>query len=286
MLYCKYCCCPRDCRRTADPEFIPEGKSTKVEVGAVGPEGPMGPQGPAGPQGPIGLQGSEGNPGPAGPQGDPGPQGARGPRGLRGNTVVLGKIMGVKSDLVTLKADVPTGAAGELYIIDDGVYAWDEDAAEWFPIGIAAGPQGLRGGKGDKGDKGDAGDKGDKGDTGGKGRKGEKGENGLIGKIMGFKADLVTLQSEVNPGVAGEFYMIDDDVYAWDEDTADWFRLSVAAGPQGVAGAAGAKGAAGNDGLGIAGLTLEIEDGNITGGEMTMTDGSTVPIMIEIALKQ
>lgn len=111
-------------------------------------------------------------------------------------------------------------------------------------VDAASGVQGPAGPKGDKGEKGDTGETGPQGPIGPKGDKGDKGDIGA-------------------QGPAGQ---------------------NGAQGPKGDTGAqgpAGQNGAAGADGKSVTAITLTTDEtGRVTGGTATLSDESTIRIIV------
>ena len=89
-----------------------------------------------------------------GPKGDKGTDGAPGKDGT-GVT-----ILGSYDSLETLKAEHPTGNAGDAYLINGHLYVWDTVGSDWKDVGTIQGP------KGDKGEPGTDGTDGTPGKDG------------------------------------------------------------------------------------------------------------------------
>ena len=104
------------------------------------------------------------------------------------------------------------------------------------------GPQGLVGPKGETGEAGPQGEKGEPGE------KGDKGENGTGVTILGTYANPEELALEHPSGHAGDAYLVEGDLYVWDEETSTWINVGRIQGPQGEPGTPGAQGAPGNPG--------------------------------------
>lgn len=148
-------------------------------------------------------------------------------------------------------------------------------------VDAASGVQGLQGPKGDKGDKGDT------------------GEQGKVGAAAGFGTPTVTVSNTVGTPSA--------EVTTSGANTAKVFKFAFtnlkgetgATGPQGPIGPKGEKGEAGSigpvgpqgpqgergpagtDGKSITAITLtKNEDGEITEGTATLSDGSAIQITI------
>lgn len=160
----------------------------------VGPTGPTGSTGPTGPQGEIGLQGVTG---PTGPQGEIGLQGVTGPTGPQGNIGPTGEIgpkgndgtsvtiLGSYSSFDELEKNHQTGSPGQSYLVDDNLYVWSDETANWINVGQIKGPQGERGLQGERGPQGP---KGEQGATGPEGPIGPQGVAGIQG-IQGVQGE-------------------------------------------------------------------------------------------------
>lgn len=90
-----------------------------------------------------------------------GPQGERGADGAPGKDGTGVTILGSADSPEALKAEHPTGNAGDAYLIGGHLYVWDATGADWKDVGTVQGP------------------KGDKGDPGINGKDGKDGKDGL-----------------------------------------------------------------------------------------------------------
>lgn len=90
-----------------------------------------------------------------------GPQGEKGTDGAPGKDGTGVTILGSYDSLETLKAEHPTGNAGDAYLIGGHLYVWDTVGADWKDVGTIQGP------------------KGDKGEPGADGTNGTPGKDGL-----------------------------------------------------------------------------------------------------------
>ena len=161
-------------------------------------------------QGPKGDKGDTGEQGPKGDQGDPGEQGPKGDQGDPGE-------------------QGPKGDQGEQGIQGD------------------KGDTGEQGPKGDKGDPGEQGPKGDKGDPGEQGPKGDKGDPGQDGKSINIKG---SIEEENLPeiGNVGDGWLINGELFVWDENATEWINVGNIQGPKGDKGDTGEQGPKGDQG--------------------------------------
>lgn len=90
-----------------------------------------------------------------------GPQGERGTDGAPGKDGTGVTILGSYDSLESLKAEHPTGNAGDAYLVNGHLYVWDTVGSDWKDVGTIQGP------------------KGDKGEPGTNGKDGTNGTNGL-----------------------------------------------------------------------------------------------------------
>lgn len=196
--------------------------------GPPGETGPPGPQGLVGPTGPVGDTGPVGGSGPTGPQGLQGPKGdtgSTGPQGAKGNPGLAWK---------------GNWHSGTQYATDDVVgYQGSSYVATSVPgIGVSppSSPWSLVVAKGDTGE---AGPTGPEGGTGPTGPQGEKGTDGTGVNIIGERADEQSLPGSGSPGDA---YLVQGDLYVWDDDASDWVNVGTIQGPQGPTGPTGPTG--------------------------------------------
>lgn len=77
-----------------------------------------------------------------------GPQGEKGTDGAPGKDGTGVTILGSYDSLETLKAEHPTGNAGDAYLVNGHLYVWDTVGSDWKDVGTIQGP------KGDKGEPG------------------------------------------------------------------------------------------------------------------------------------
>lgn len=89
-----------------------------------------------------------------------GPQGEKGTDGAPGKDGTGVTILGSYDSLETLKAEHPTGNAGDAYLVNGHLYVWDTVGADWKDVGTIQGP------KGDKGEPGTDGTDGTPGKDG------------------------------------------------------------------------------------------------------------------------
>lgn len=74
-----------------------------------------------------------------------------------------------------------------------------------------------------------------------------------MGTIKASYDDLVDLEAAHPTGLAGDFYYINPNIFAWDEDKGEWVNIGQIAGPQGIQGERGLIGPTGP--IGPSGLT-------------------------------
>jgi hypothetical protein len=89
-----------------------------------------------------------------------GPQGEKGTDGAPGKDGTGVTILGSYDSLETLKAEHPTGNAGDAYLVNGHLYVWDTVGSDWKDVGTIQGP------KGDKGEPGTDGTDGTPGKDG------------------------------------------------------------------------------------------------------------------------
>ena len=155
-----------------------------------------------------GNAGPQGEQGPAGPQGPPGTPGEQGAQGEQGPAGPQG----------------PAGAPGE-----QGVQG------EQGP----AGPQGIQGPAGPEGPAGPQGEQGPAGPQGAQGPEGPQGEPGTGVTILGSYSSPGELPASGN---SGDAYLINGELYVWNELDSDWVNVGNIQGPQGEQGPAGPQG--------------------------------------------
>lgn len=90
-----------------------------------------------------------------------GPQGEKGTDGAPGKDGAGVTILGSYDSLESLKAEHPTGNAGDAYLVNGHLYVWDTVGSDWKDVGTIQGP------------------KGDKGEPGTNGANGAPGKDGL-----------------------------------------------------------------------------------------------------------
>lgn len=195
-----------------------ETETAWIDVGNIqGPRGEQGIQGPRGPKGDTGAPGITGSPG------------ARGADGTSATHSWNGSILTITSASGISSAD-------------------------------------LKGDKGDKGDKGSQGEPGvnathtwngsiltvssasgtSSADL--RGPKGDKGERGTGVNILGSYASLAVLEAIHPTGKVGDAYLINGELYVWDEEGSSWINVGNIQGPQGEKGEKGEQGEPGPKG--------------------------------------
>lgn len=97
-----------------------------------------------------------------------GPEGPEGPQGIQGETGTSIKIMGSYATVGELTSAVPTGVAGEGYLVGADLYLWGIDptapaGVKWYNAGPVRGPVGPEGKIGKTGLKGPIGPEGERG---------------------------------------------------------------------------------------------------------------------------
>ncbi|GEM_PF-3606201 len=77
---------------------------------------------------------------------------------------------------------------------------------------------------------------GAKGDKGDKGNQGDKGEPGAGVNLLGSYPTLAELKAEHPTGSAGDAYVVQDDLYVWDDRTNEWLNTGKIRGETGISG--------------------------------------------------
>lgn len=246
-------------------EIGPQGKDG--EDGEQGPEGKQGPkgedgkdgadgyQGPMGPQGEKGAEGKDGEDGKQGPQGAEGKQGQKGEDGKDGSDGYQGP-MGPQGKDGEDGYQGPEGKQGPKG--EDGFQGPQGAEGAQGNIGYQ-GPQGVEGEQGYQGPKGEDGFQGPKGEEGYQGPKGEEGyqgpqgPQGADGKGVNIKGSYTREEwdaiSGTTVGEPGDAYLVDGDLYVWDDLNQTWKDVGDIQGPQGAQGAEGKQGPKGEDGF-------------------------------------
>lgn len=83
-----------------------------------------------------------------------GPQGEKGADGAPGKDGTGVTILGSYDSLGALKAEHPTGNAGDAYLLGGHLYVWDVIGSDWKDVGTIQGPQGDKGEPGKDGTNG------------------------------------------------------------------------------------------------------------------------------------
>lgn len=84
------------------------------------------------------LKGEKGDTGAQGLTGAIGPQGPKGDKGDKGDTGPAGDgfvILGTYSTLSQLTSEHPTGSVGDMYLVTQTLYTWNDSASGWVSIG-------------------------------------------------------------------------------------------------------------------------------------------------------
>ena len=228
-------------------------------TGATGADGSTGVAGPAGATGATGADGSTGATGPAGADGatgQPGQTGADGAVGATGPSGAVGTLVGSFNSVSELTDAFPAGGApGDMYLVNGDIYYWNQADGAWEDVGQIAGPQGATGPIGETGATGPMGITGATGDTGPigpTGASGPAGENGAVGTLVGSFDSVEELEAAFPSGsTPGDMYLVNGDVYFWNQEDGAWEDAGQIAGPQGLTGATGSTGPAGPPGAGF-----------------------------------
>lgn len=199
--------------------------------GATGPAGPEGPAGPPGPDGPIGPEGPDGPPGPAGPAGPAGPDGPAGPEGPAGTGVSI-------QGTLPSAGDLPANGdsfVGEAYLIAGDL--WVFSAVDgWQNVGNIQGPEGPQGQPGPQGIQGPL------GPIGPDGPQGPVGPQGPEGPPLAIQGTLNNVGELPGSGSPGDGYLINGELYVWNDGTGQWDNVGDLQGPAGPTGADGPTG--------------------------------------------
>ena len=83
-----------------------------------------------------------------------GPQGEKGADGAPGKDGTGVTILGSFDSLGALKAEHPTGSAGDSYLVNGHLYVWDTVSSDWKDVGTIQGPKGDKGEPGTNGTDG------------------------------------------------------------------------------------------------------------------------------------
>ena len=131
------------------------------------------------------------------------------------------------------------------------------------------------------------------GNTGAQGEKGDKGDDGEDGTgvtILGSYSTKQELESAHPTGNPGDSYIVDGDLYVWDETNSKWTNVGNIQGPQGIQGIQGEKGEqgiqgpkgdkgdTGATGKGISSVTNYYLATNSSSGVTTSTSGWTTTV--------
>lgn len=253
-------------------------------TGPTGARGVIGPAGVTGPQGPQGARGLLGPRGSTGPTGIAGPLGPTGPTGVQGTPGIPLKILGNFDEV----SDLPLNdvAFNDAYMItaDKNLYVYNGSSwtARGRIIGLDGptgpqgnvgfqGPTGPTGASGLNGAVGPVGATGPRGLAGITGATGPTGTAGLVGPTGAAGTDgtgvtilgsLATVGELPATGEPGDSWLINGNLYVWDDENSQWNNVGTIQGPQGLTGPVGPTGptgASGSDGAdGVIGLTGEI----------------------------
>jgi hypothetical protein len=164
-------------------------------------------------------------------------------RGAPGATGPTGTFVGGYSNPAQLQAEHPTGKPGEFYLVNRRVYGFDPATNSWKDIGPLGGPTGATGPT-----VGGATMPSIKVETNGNwfvdGKdtgtpaKGATGNPGAVGVIVGSYPSQAELQAARPNGPAGTYNLVGQDLYGFDPNTMQWFRIGPIGGPTGPTGAA------------------------------------------------
>jgi hypothetical protein len=131
-----------------------------------------------------------------------------------------------RSNIVYTAVQPSSPQVGDIWVDsnDDAVNLWT--GSSWNPIAVAttAGPTGPTG------------------PTGVIGETGPTGPFGFGVSILGSYADLTALQTAVPLGNVGDSYIIDNELYIWDDENIEWDNVGPVVGPTGPTGPTGATG--------------------------------------------
>jgi len=168
--------------------------------------------------------------------------GQQGPPGEKGDPGAGLSIINSYGTEAQLRAEHPTGVAGEAYLIGDHLYIWLADLNDWYDFGQFQGP------KGEKGDTGPTGSTGPKGDTGATGPAGPLGPAGKDGTGISINGNLTNPSQLPSTGATGEAYLINGSLWVWIPSANTWQDVGSIQGPKGDKGDTGAAGAQGPKG--------------------------------------
>jgi len=125
------------------------------------------------------------------------------------------------------------------------------DGSNWVQSQGTEGKQGPQGAEGYQGPMGFQGPQGEKGADGKDGVQGPQGAQGAEGKGVNIKGSYTREEWDAISGTTGEpgdAYLVEGDLYVWDELNQTWKDVGDIQGPQGAQGAEGKQGPKGEDG--------------------------------------
>ncbi|MGR6906152.1 pyocin knob domain-containing protein [Lysinibacillus sp. BSL11] len=167
-------------------------------------------------------------------------QGAQGERGLPGQNGKDGTSINPLGELQSEDELPSTGLPGDMYMIYGDMYIWQENTNTWKNVGPIQGPKG-KSAYDLAVEKGFVGTMEEwleslKGEIGPPGLDGPPGPTGQDGKDGIGINPLGELQSEdelPSTGLPGDMYMIQGDMYVWQENTSSWKNVGPIQGPEG-----------------------------------------------------
>lgn len=235
-------------------------EDTAMGMGAVkGEKGDKGEQGIQGPEGPRGKQG------PAGPKGDIGPQGKQGPIGLTGESGKDGFTPYIKNgnwwidDKDTGKKAV--GIDGKNIKISEYQTSSKDGGYNIIKFNDNTEIKIKNGTKGDVGEKGfsptvsiEQSQNGYKLSITNENEKTKtieilNGKDGTGIKILGGFDTYEEFEQNISNGEPGDSYLVNGDLYVWDDTQKEWENVGNIQGPQGPKGFDGERGPAGKSGV-------------------------------------
>ena len=128
-------------------------------------------------------------------------------------------------------------------VFDDG-----ETFQQKLDSGTLKGEQGERGLAGAVGPQGPQGEIGPQGEAGPQGPQGPKGENGKDGVGIQILGQIDSEETLPETGEPGHGWLVNGDLYVWDNKHSDWINVGNIQGPKGDKGEQGLQGIAGENG--------------------------------------
>jgi hypothetical protein len=155
----------------------------------------------------------------------------------------VGTIFGTYPNLNQLQLERPSGPEGAYYLIGNDLNGFNPSTQRWFRIGPIGGPTGPSGPAGGLPtiSVGTTGTWIIGGNDSGRPARGLPGDAGIVGTIVGSYPTPGALQLAQPNGPQGVYYLVGQDMYGYDPNTRQWFRIGPVGGPTGPTGPSGAS---------------------------------------------